>query len=238
MRKTFFALTDSETNIDNTVSDLAILIVDRNGVIHNQLAVLVREFYLNRDDHPLFHDQTADPLWGKANLDRRYKAYDSMLSDGRRMLASVPAINRWIAKAVAKYNPIFTAYNAAFDLDKMNKSGIDTELFERKFCLWNVAAHKYAKTKAYRQFVLENVAFNKPTQHGNMSFHTNAEIMAKFILQNPDMADEPHTALEDARDYELPILKAVLKNTKTSELFDAPAYNWRNYQVKDWFRPK
>jgi hypothetical protein len=233
-----FLVIDTETTIRNHVGDFGAVVTNRKGEILASCAVLVREFYLDKENNTLFHDQSADPLWGKANLDRRYAAYDAMLSDGRRMLASVPAINRWLAKVNGKYNPIVTAYNWAFDKNKLGNSGIDVEMFDRSFCLWHVAANKYAKSKAYRQFVLDTVGFNTPTKHGNMSYHTNAEIMARFVLNNPLLDDEPHTAFEDVRDYELPILKAILKNTRTKELFDVPAYNWRDYQVKDWFRPK
>ena len=234
----FFLIIDTETTIGDKVADFGAVLVNRKGEILHSAALLVREFYLDNENYPLFHDTSSDPLWGARNLPARYSAYNSMLSDGRRMLASVPAINRWLAKVNGKYNPIVTAYNWAFDKNKLGNSGIDVEMFEKSFCLWHVAANKYAKTKAYRRFVLENVGFNAPTKHGNMSYHTNAEIMARFILNDPDMPNEPHTAFEDVKDYELPILKAILKNTPTKELFEAPAYNWREYQVKDWFAPK
>lgn len=234
----YFLVIDTETTIGDKVADFGAVLVNRRGEILHSAALLVREFYLDNENYPLFHDTSSDPLWGARNLPRRYAAYNDMLADGRRMLATVPAINRWLAKVNGKYNPIVTAYNWAFDKNKLANSGIDVEMFEKSFCLWHVAANKYAKTKAYRRFVLENVGFNAPTKHGNMSYHTNAEIMARFILNDPEMPNEPHTAFEDVKDYELPILKAILKNTATSELFDAPAYNWREYQVKDWFAPK
>jgi hypothetical protein len=162
-----------------------------------------------------------------------------MLADGRRMLASVAAINKWLARAQQQFNPVLTAYNLAFDASKCDNSGIDLALFQRKFCLWHHSANKWAKTKAYRQFILDSHCFNKPTKHGNMTYHTNAEIMARFVLNNPTLEDEPHTALEDARDYELPILQALIKNISTKQLLETVAgYNWRDYQVKDWFEPK
>lgn len=234
----YFLVIDTETTIGDKVADFGAIVVNRKGEILHSAALLVREFYLDNENYPLFHDTSSDPLWGARNLPARYARYNEMLADGRRMLASVPAINRWLAKVNGKYSPIVTAYNWAFDKNKLGNSGIDVEMFEKSFCLWHVAANKYAKTKAYRQFVLDTVAFNKPTNFGNMSYHTNAEVMARFILNNPMLDDEPHTAFEDVRDYELPILKAILKNTPTKELFNAPAYNWREYQVKDWFRPK
>jgi hypothetical protein len=233
-----FLIIDTETTVGGKVADFGAVVTNRKGEILHSAALLVREYFLDKENEPLFHDQSADPLWGARNLPRRYAAYDAMLSDGRRMLATVPAINRWLAKVNGKYSPIVTAYNWAFDKNKLENSGIDVEMFDRSFCLWHVAADKYAKTKAYRNFVLNNVAFNTPTKHGNMSYHTNAEIMARFVLNNPSLDDEPHTAFEDVRDYELPILHTILKTTKTSQLFEAPAYNWRDYQVKDWFTAK
>ena len=238
MEKTFL-IADSETTVNGHVADAGFVLTNRKGKIITSCGVLVREFYLDRENNPLFHDQSADPLWGKRNLPRRYAEYDAMLNDGRRMLASVAAVNRWLSQVNAKYRPTITAYNWAFDKDKFNKSGIDLEQFQNSFCLWHAAAHKYAQTKAYRQFILENVAFNTPTKHGNMSYHTNAEVMAKFVLGNPELPNEPHTALEDARDYELPILVDILKKSRRkADYMEAPPYNWRNYQVKDWFTAK
>ncbi len=52
------------------------------------------------------------------------------------------------------------------------------------------------------------------------------------------MVDEPHTVLEDARDYELPILLAVIKNTSPKVYMNPPAANWKHVQVKDWFQPR
>jgi hypothetical protein len=71
-----------------------------------------------------------------------------------------------------------------------------------------------------------------------MSYHTNAEAMARFVLGNPDLPDEPHTALEDAIHYELPILKQLIATTKKADYMSPASYNWRDYQVKDWFSVK
>jgi hypothetical protein len=46
---------------------------------------------------------------------------------------------------------------------------------------------------------------------------TTADTMAKYIL-GTDLADEPHTALEDARDYEAPILTALLSQLSRKKL--------------------
>ena len=47
-----------------------------------------------------------------------------------------------------------------------------------------------------------------------------ADTMAKFIL-GWELQDEPHTALEDARDYENPILQRLLKDLTRAKLLEA-----------------
>lgn len=230
-KKQYFAILDTETTIENTVADFAIVICDREGRVYNQCAVLVAGHYGNFE---LFHDKNANDIWGYGGLEKRKAAYVEMLESGKRMLASVNAINKWIAQAVGKYNPQLTAYNLAFDKDKCEKTGIDLSAFTNSFCLWQAAVGNICGTKQFKQFVLENHAFNNVTQFGNMTLKTNAEIVCGFI--NGEFKEEPHTALEDARDFELPILREIVKKKKWQEKITP--YNWRNFQVKDNFAAK
>ena len=230
-KKQFFAILDTETTMQNTVADFAIIICDREGKIFNQCAVMVKDHY---GTFELFHDKAANDIWGYQGLERRKSNYVEMLNSGKRMLASTNAINTWINQAIGKYNPILTAYNLAFDKDKCEKTGIDLSGFTENFCLWQAAVGNICNTKQYRQFVLDNHGFNKPTQFGNMTLQTNAEIVCGFI--KGEITDEPHTALEDARDYELPILCEIIKKKKWKEKITP--YNWRAFQVKDHFSAK
>lgn len=230
-KKQFFAILDTETTMENTVADFGIIIVDRKGVIHNQCAVMVKGHY---DRFELFHDKAANDIWGYDGLERRKAHYVEMLNSGKRMLASVNAVNNWIQQAIGKYNPELTAYNLAFDLDKCEKTGIDLTGFKSKFCLWQAAVGNICNTKQYKQFVLDNHGFNNRTQFGNMTAKTNAEIVAGFI--SGEFKEEPHTALEDARDFEYPILIEILKKAKWREKITP--YNWRNFQVKDLYTVK
>lgn len=230
-KKQFFAILDTETTMENTVADFAIIIVDREGKIFNQCAVMVKDHY---GKFELFHDKAANDIWGYAGLERRKANYVDMLNSGRRMLASVAAVNKWINQAIGKYNPELTAYNLAFDLDKCENTGIDLHGFSNRFCLWQVAAGNICQTKKYRQFVLENHLFNTPTVHGNMTFKTNAEAVCGYI--NGEFKTEPHTALEDARDFELPILTNCIKKKNWRD--NILPYNWRGFQVKDHFAVK
>lgn len=238
-RKKYFLIIDTETTQTDKIADFGAIVCDKRGNIAASCGVLVRDFYLDREQHPLFHFLSeSDPLWGKANLPKRYANYDDMLANGSRMLASVPAINRWLAKVASQYKPVMTAYNLAFDYGKMVNSDIDVSLFPNKFCLWHAAADKWAASKAYRQFIIDNHLFKARTKHGNMSYPTNAEVMARFILGNPDLPNEPHTALEDARDYELPILQRLVNTVSPKDYMNPIGYNWRDYQVKNWFMPR
>ena len=230
-KKQFFAILDTETTMENTVADFAIVICDRNGQIYNQCAVMVKDHYKKFE---LFHDKAANDIWGYAGLERRKSNYVEMLNSGKRMLASTNAINTWINQAIGKYNPILTAYNLAFDKDKCEKTGIDLTAFTNSFCLWQASVGNICNTKQFKNFALENHAFNNVTSQGNMTFQTNAEIVCGFI--NNEFKKEPHTALEDARDFELPILREIVKKKKWLEKITP--YNWREFQVKNHFTAK
>jgi hypothetical protein len=230
-KKQYFAILDTETTMENTVADLGIIICDREGVIYNQCAILVNGHY---GTFELFHDKKANDIWGYEGLRKREESYVKMLDSGVRMLASVNAVNRWISQAIGKYNPSLTAYNLAFDKDKCAKTGIELAGFKTEFCLWQAAVGNICNKKQFRQFALENHAFNNVTGSGNMTFKTNAEIVAGFI--SGEFKEEPHTALEDARDFELPILREILKKKDWKNKITP--YNWRGFQVKDHFTAK
>ena len=238
MRKQYFLLIDTETTQDQLVADFGAIVIDRKGNILNQCAVLTGGIYTDPANHPLFFTSDSDPVWGKAHLDRRYETYRRMIKSGSRMIATVPAINNWLAKAAASYQPIMTAYNLPFDTHKCANTGIDLTLFNQSFCLWKASYTQWALTKAYKRMILECHGFNSPTEHGNMSYKTNAEMMARFVLDNPGLQDEPHTALEDLVFYELPILVKLLKQRSTKWLLnETRGFDWKTVQVRNHFKP-
>lgn len=234
--KNYFLIIDTETTQDNLVADFGAVVCDAKGNILTQCAVLIAGVYNDSVNHPLFFDSIAsnDSIWGKSGQDRRYATYNNMLQSGVRILASVNAVNLWLAKAASQFNPILTAYNLPFDVDKMSKTGIDCTLFSRSFCLWAKAWELIGQRRDYKRFVLANHLFNSPTILGNMTYKCNAETVCGFL--NGNMSEEPHTALEDVIFYELPILKAILKRQSVRKILaESNSYNWRNAQVKDHF---
>lgn len=236
-RRQYYLIIDTETTQDSLVADFGAIVCDRKGRIYNQCAVLIRDIFNNRERHPLFYTKDADPLWGASTLNARYARYNEMLDSGTRMLASVNAVNRWLEKASGKYDPVLTAYNLAFDIDKMRKTSIDVSMFSQSFCLWHAAANKWAQTRKFQQFILDNGEFNQHTKFGNWSYRTKAETMARFLLGS-ELPNEPHTALEDARDYEMPILQELARTTPRKVFMNPPPFNWRKVQVKEHYRPK
>lgn len=230
-KKQYFIIIDTETTNDNQVFDFGAIVVDRQGNIHSSCAIIVKD----NIDKELFTDPTGASMWSKAYASQKKNNYMDMLEKGNRMMASVNAINRWLEKVNAKYNPAMTAYNVAFDQSKCANTGIDLTIFNYSFCLWHTAAAMFAESKKYRNFIVENHYFGNVTQKGNMTYKTNAEVMAHFITgrNNP----EPHTALEDAQFFELPILLAVLNKRNWKDFTNKP-YSWTAYQVKNHFEAK
>ena len=228
-KKQFFLIVDTETSITDKVVDFGAVICDRNGNIHNQCAVMVQSVF---GVDSLFFDKNAPGIWSAANVSKRMDSYNAMLESGSRMLASVNAINRWLEKVNAKFNPELTAYNLPFDSGKCLNTGIDLNIFPRRFCLWAASVGNICNTKKYRQFVLDNHLFNTRTQYGNMTYSTTAEAVTGYLTGN--MTDEPHTSIEDIIGYELPTLTHILKKRDWREKMIA--YNWKSHQVKDYYK--
>lgn len=228
-KKQHFLIVDVETTITDKVVDFGAVICDRKGNIINQCAVLVNGIY-GVDE--LFYDNTSDSIWAKASIERRMGNYNNMLNTGARMLASIHAINRWLERANAKYTPTLTAYNLPFDTSKCANTGIDLNMFSSRFCLWAASVGNICNTRAYKQFVLENHLFNKPTAKGNMTFSTTAEAVTGYLVGN--MTDEPHTSIEDIIGYELPTLVHILKKRDWKD--KVTAYSWNAHQVKNHFK--
>ena len=230
-KKQYFLIVDTETTNDDQVFDFGAVVVDRKGEIVNQCSIIIRE----NIGKELFQDPTGKSFWSKDYAQQKKNNYMEMLDKGNRMMASVNAVNRWLEKVNAKYNPTLTAYNIGFDSTKCANTGIDLTIFKSSFCLWHLACQIFANKKPYKNFIAENHYFGNVTEKGNMTYKTNAEIMAHYITGRHN--EEPHTALEDAQFFELPILLACIKKRDWKE-YIGNAYNWRDYQVKDHFTAK
>jgi len=210
MKKHFYLIVDTETTMKQTVADFGAVVIDRQGNIVEQFGVLLDGHFGTLD---LFHDKLApaDSFWSTMKLHRRKKNYDDKLANGQRSICSPQLVNLWLTRIKAQYNPIVTAYNIAFDWGKCNNTQIDLGIFENRFCLMQKAKAHFINEK-YISWCHET---NRLTPTGRPS--ATADTMAKYILGN-DLPAEPHTALEDARDYEAPILTALLSQLSRKKL--------------------
>ena len=218
MKKHYYLIVDTETTKKQTVADFGAVVVDRQGAIVDQFGAMVLGHF---GKLPLFSDPSADPdaFWSEQSAYRRAKNYDAMLESGERSISSPALINQWLSAINARYNPVLTAYNLAFDFGKCRNTRINLGIFNSRFCLMKAAKRQIGTLAEYHAFCNTHGFLTAKLRNPSMT----ADTMAKFIY-GLDLPDEPHTALEDARDYEAPILAHILLNVSRKKLLDASRY--------------
>ena len=196
----YYLIVDTETTYTkgekDTVADFGAVIVDRQGKIYAQLGALVSE------------ESGKDFHWALGNKKMIQKKYKLLVAAGKRTTQTVAEINDWLAMVGEKYNPILTAYNISFDMDKCRNTGIYLDGFSQRFCLWAASKKTICLTPEYAEWCAENMAY---TPGGRLS--TKADHVAQFL--DDTLPPEPHTALEDARDYEAVILNSIIHSPHT-----------------------
>ena len=212
MKKHTYLIVDTETTKYQTVADFGAVVMTRDGTIVEQFGAMVSGHF---GKMPLFSDPNADPdsFWSEQSAKRRAKHYDDMLECGERSISSPALINKWLERICGQHDPVLTAYNIAFDLGKCRNTKINLGIFGSRFCLMK-AAKQHFVNEEYMQFCVAN---RRLTPTGLAS--TTADSMATYIVGN-DLAPEPHTALEDARDYEAVILAKILETTTRAKLLE------------------
>jgi hypothetical protein len=142
-----------------------------------------------------------------------------MLESGERSISSPALINQWLAGIKARYNPTLTAYNLSFDLGKCRNTRINLGIFGSRFCLMRSAKRKIGVLACYQDFCKARGLLTAKLKRPSMT----ADAMAKYIADTEysgSLADEPHTALEDARDYEAMILAYILRDTTRKQILE------------------
>ena len=214
----YYLIVDTETTQRGTVADFGAVIVTKQGEIVEQFGAMVLGHF---GKLPLFSDPSADPdaFWSEQSAYRRAKNYDDMLESGERSISSPALINQWLAGIKARYNPTLTAYNLAFDLGKCRNTRINLGIFGSRFCLMKSAKRKIGVLASYQDFCKARGLLTAKLRKPSMT----ADAMAKYIADTEysgSLADEPHTALEDARDYEAMILAYILRDTTRAQILE------------------
>ena len=214
----YYLIVDTETTKKQTVADFGAVIVTKQGEIVEQFGAMLLGHF---GKLPLFSDPNADAdaFWSEQSAQRRAKNYDDMLESGERSISSPALINQWLAGIKARYNPTLTAYNLAFDLGKCRNTRINLGIFGSRFCLMKSAKRKIGVLACYQDFCKARGLLTAKLKKPSMT----ADAMAKYIADTEysgSLADEPHTALEDARDYEAMILAYILRDTTRKQIME------------------
>ena len=210
----YYLIVDTETTQRGTVADFGAVLITKQGEIVERFGAMVLNHF---GSLPLFSDPTApdSALWSEQSAKRREKDYYSMLDSGERSISSVGLINQWLTGINARYAPVLTAYNIAFDLGKCRNTRIDLGIFAQSFCLMKAAKRQIGTLAEYHDFCNANGLLTAKLRNPSMT----ADTMAKFIF-GTSLEDEPHTALEDAQFYEAPILTKILESVTRKQLME------------------
>lgn len=220
----YLLIVDTETTAKNhMVADFGAVVVDlsrpRDKQVVRELGIFVWDAY----NHPLWFNPRAPKgdFWHRDNLKTRQKQQESYVDEGERALAVSKNINKWLKEVFDEFNPICTAYNWKFDKKVCANTGINLEQFQNgpQWCLYNLAKKMLVNNEVYRNHCLAN---GYVTEKGNIQF--TADSVSNFIFwsRGEVKGAEPHTALEDAKMYELPIAQELfahgwLDDLKTTE---------------------
>ena len=212
--KHYYLIVDTETTKRGTVADFGAVLITRQGEIVERFGAMVLNHFGSLS---LFSDPTApdSALWSEQSAKRREKNYYSMLDSGERSISSVGLINQWLSGINARYTPVLTAYNLAFDLGKCRNTRINLGIFNSRFCLMKAAKRQIGTLAEYHDFCNANDFLTAKLRKPSMT----ADTMAKFIF-GVSLEDEPHTALEDAQFYEAPILTKILESVTRKQLLE------------------
>jgi hypothetical protein len=212
-KKHFYLIVDTETTNDNMVADFGAVVVDRQGKVWAELGCLIA------DD---FHFS----LGSKKKIQAKYKRLESL---GYRCDGSVAYINNWLAFIRDTFNPTLTAYNIGFDMGKCRNTGINLDQFKNRFDLMRLAKTAIVSTDEYATWAYANEALTETLRKPSAS----ADFVARYL--DDTLPPEPHTALEDARDYEALILSYCIHSPRTrSEILADGAGNPKSKWVQNY----
>ena len=197
--KHYYLIVDVETTKSGKVADFGAVVIDRKGNVVASLGVLVEGIFGVEDFH-----------WALGNPKLTLAKYRGILAQGKRAIASPAYINNWLAEINTAFSPVLTAYNIGFDWGKCADIGIDLGIFKKRFDLMQAAKAVIVSSPEYETACYENDWFSAG---GAISY--KADHVARFV--DPTLPPEPHTALEDARDYEAPILVRIIETPKSRE---------------------
>lgn len=201
-KKKYYAILETVATKKNMVADVAIIICDKEGGIFNQVAAVVKECY---GDYLLQNDLASGD----------YHDYAGKLNSGRRMLASVVAVNNWIRRAHAEYSPELISWDLSAHLDRCKKTGIELDAFDTRVCLGKVAQNILFNSKRFLKSHGPNANSHDP-MGSDVRLLLDLKTALEFISEKDSNFE--CTALEKARDAVMPVLCSLVKNKSWREV--------------------
>jgi DNA polymerase III epsilon subunit-like protein len=161
-------------------------------------------------------------LWGINTINRRLTTFDHL----PRRIEKTEFI-KGVINSIINSGYIPVAYNAKFDKEKLENTGIRINGW---LDLWGLSTQTLRKdtvlTARYVTKMLHTVrGVRESSRYGVLpTIATSADLIYHFLIDDK-APEEPHTALEDAMDYEQPLLKWSLSRGGNNWTHD---YNfWR-----------
>jgi hypothetical protein len=226
-----FLIIDTETTNKERVFDIGIVLCDGNtGKIIESKGFLIQEvidamcFDLElvrasvREGNQLetlYFDQKTADFWGLDTMPKRWEQYCTLERD----LITINELNDML-KAYHDQGVTFTAYNDRFDKEKLANTGIITN-YALWIDLWGMVTNTLKENKyrkKYVNFALQQIDGVKVGRYKVLSVTTSCDLVCKHLFNTKE---EPHTALEDARDYEARLLQWLL--TRNCNSGDIPS---------------
>ena len=200
------ANTNSKNMLDALVYDCGIAVIDRQGVIYDELSIVNRE---------IFFDEAE--LMKSAYYARKLPQYFEELEKGIRILCSTYEMKQIISEIITKYHiKHVCAHNARFDVRALNNTQrwITKSKYRYFFPygveIWDtmrMATDTICKQPTYKKWCAANGYMTK-----NNQVRKTAEILYRYITKDNKFV-ERHTGLEDVR-IEAAILAHCFKQKK------------------------
>ncbi|PQA81924.1 hypothetical protein C5F52_18110 [Limnohabitans sp. TS-CS-82] len=174
--KKYYAIFDSKSQANQPWLEIALIVVDASGQIHNKMAVICGDISALK---------TYD---GSCSALSQYKA---RIDSEDLFHTTAKAVNTWLLQVNGKYSPTLMAPGLNINMKRCEAIGVDFSCFKNKECLIDSARDFLIPSKIFKSFLKINHEY--ANAFGNCETDiTTAHLLAKVIsnceVGLPDLA--------------------------------------------------
>lgn len=200
-RKSYYIILDTETApFDNTIKevdsknmvtyDIGFCVVDKKGNVYESHSYIIKEIFFNNNlmRSAYYYNKVPQYLSDIIKGDRIVESFFNV----QKILFDI--FEKWNCKAIISHNAIFDYNSLTTTLQYLTNKQV--YYFPYNFPYWDSLkmARDVLKTrKTYKNFCEK---YNFMTKHKKPRPQLKAEVIYKFLTNNPDFI-ESHTGLED-----------------------------------------